>query len=96
MIQFELFPTEFLRTAGNLVTDIIKQDNPIQLRLLDILSKIWNVLVAADEVDEADDIFKNLMEAKWNHQLVVGMASTLNDIELTNKQLELALTCMIK
>lgn len=36
------------------------------------------------------------MEAKWNYQLVVGMASTLNDIELTKKQLEVALTCMIK
>ncbi|CAO0793414.1 unnamed protein product [Mucor circinelloides] len=36
------------------------------------------------------------MQAKWHHQLVVGMASTLNDIELTNKQLETALTCMIK
>lgn len=78
------------------MTDIIKEEKPIQLRLLDVLSKIWNVLVAADQADEADDIFQDLMEAKWHHQLVVGMASTLNDIELTNKQLETALTCMIK
>ncbi|GAN03661.1 Fanconi anemia group I protein [Mucor ambiguus] len=94
--QIELFPIELLRVAGKLVTDIIKEGNPIQLRLLDVLSKIWNILVAADQVDEADDIFQDLMQAKWHHQLVVGMASTLNDIELTNKQLETALICMIK
>ncbi|KAI8643309.1 FANCI solenoid 2-domain-containing protein [Parasitella parasitica] len=94
--QFELLPTDLLGTAGNYLIDIIKQEKPIQLRLLDFLSKIWNVLVATDQVDQADDIFRDLMEAKWHHQLVVGMASTLNDIELTNKQLETALICMIK
>ncbi|KAL9554015.1 hypothetical protein MBANPS3_002999 [Mucor bainieri] len=94
--QIEMFPVELLRAAGKLVTDIIKEEKPIQLRLLDVLSKIWNVFVAADQVDEADDIFQDLLQAKWHHQLVVGMASTLNDIELTNKQLETALNCMIK
>ncbi|CEP15833.1 hypothetical protein [Parasitella parasitica] len=85
------------KQASSIVNLILpQQDKPIQLRLLDILSKIWNVLVASDQVNEADDIFRDLMEAKWHNQLVVGMASTLNDIELTNKQLEAALNCMIK
>ncbi|KAI9477713.1 MAG: FANCI solenoid 4-domain-containing protein [Benjaminiella poitrasii] len=94
--EIELLSTPMLQTAGKMITDIIHECSTIQLRLLDILIKIWNVLVAAGEYNELSDIFDSLFEAKWHPQLIVGIASALNDMELSNSQLETALKHMTK
>lgn len=85
-----------LGSAGKLITDILAETKPIQLRLLDIFSKIWNVLTAAEEMSELSDLFDNFLEANWHNQCIVGVASMLNDMELSKSELEIVLKYMIK
>lgn len=77
-----------LKEAGMTITEIIKENKPVQLRILDIFSKVWNVISATDELNDLSDIFQSLLEAEWNNQLVVGISSALNEMELSDSQLE--------
>jgi hypothetical protein len=85
-----------LRSTGKLITDILGESKPIQLRLLDVFSKIWNVLAAAEEMCELSDLFDHLLEANWHNQCIVGIASSLNEMELSKSELEIVLKYMIK
>jgi Fanconi anemia group I protein len=85
-----------LKEAGIAIANIISENRPVQLRILDILSKIWNVLSATDEENEINDIFNSLMDAEWNNQVVVGIASALNEMELSSAQLERVVKYMTK
>ncbi|KAI8076646.1 uncharacterized protein B0P05DRAFT_579765 [Gilbertella persicaria] len=93
--EIESLPTWILRDAARTITHAIQQKK-VQLRLLDIFVKIWNILAAAEKVIELSDLFDRLLEAEWHDYLVVGMASALNDMELSNPQLEAVLRYMIK
>ncbi|KAI8371281.1 FANCI solenoid 4-domain-containing protein [Choanephora cucurbitarum] len=86
--EIENLPTIMLNDLAKMMTDRIAETKPIQLRMLDIFSKIWNVLAAADKFSELGEIFDGLLEAKWHNSIVVGMSSALNDMELSKNQLE--------
>ncbi|KAG2232755.1 hypothetical protein INT48_001109 [Thamnidium elegans] len=94
--EIELLPTDMLRNAGISITKIIDENEAVQLRILDIFSKVWNVLSAADELNHLSDIFDHLMQANWNNQIVVGISSALNEMELSNSQLETIIKHMIR
>ncbi|KAI8988264.1 FANCI solenoid 2-domain-containing protein [Mycotypha africana] len=94
--EIELLSPSYLGKAANMIVDIVKANRPIQLRLLDIFTKIWNVLSTIDEVSTLNNIFDDLLEAKWYRQLAVGMASALNDMELSDNQLQLVVKYMIR
>lgn len=85
-----------LREIGITITEIIDENSPVQLRILDIFSKVWNVLAAADELNHLSDIFDHLLEARWNNQVAVGISSASNEIELSNSQLEIIIKHMIR
>lgn len=85
-----------LRDAGISITKIIDENETVQLRILDIFSKVWNVLSAADELNHMSDIFDHLIQANWNNQIVVGISSALNEMELSNSQLENVIKHMIR
>ncbi|KAI7907432.1 FANCI solenoid 2-domain-containing protein [Cokeromyces recurvatus] len=93
--EIELLSVSMLKAACKMIIDTINQNKPIQLRLLDILTKIWNVLTAANEYNAISDLFDNLFEGKWHSQIIVSMSSALNDMELSNHQLEIALKQML-
>lgn len=78
------------------ITEIMNENKPVQLRILDLFSKIWNVLSATDELNDLSDIFQSLLEAEWNHQLIVGISSALNEMELTSPQLEIIVKHMTR
>ncbi|OBZ87914.1 Fanconi anemia group I [Choanephora cucurbitarum] len=94
--EIENLPTIMLSDLAKMITDMIAETSPIQLRMLDIFSKIWNVLAAADKFSELGEIFDGLLEAKWHNSIVVGMSSALNDMELSKNQLEAVLNYMLK
>ncbi|GAA5807873.1 hypothetical protein MFLAVUS_001253 [Mucor flavus] len=94
--EIELLPTDMLRDAGISITKIIDENETVQLRILDIFSKLWNVLSAAGELNHLSDIFDHLIQANWNNQIVVGISSALNEMELSNSQLENIIKHMIR
>lgn len=94
--KIELLPAEFLQEAGIMITNTIDENKPVQLRILDILAKIWNVLGASDKEDALTEIFDSLLDAEWNNQLAVGIASALNEMELSNQRLERVVKYMAK
>lgn len=71
-----------------MIASIIDKKEPVQPRILDIFSKVWNVLSAAEELDALSDLYDSLLEASWSNQVVVGIASALNEMELPNAWLE--------
>lgn len=71
-----------------MITSIIDKKEPVQLRILDIFSKVWNVLSAAEELDALSDLYDSLLEVSWSNQVVVGISSALNEMELPNVWLE--------
>lgn len=79
-----------------MITNTIDENKPVQLRILDILAKIWNVLGATDKEDALTEIFDSLLDAEWNNQLAVGIASALNEMELSNQRLERVVKYMAK
>lgn len=85
-----------LKDAGLHIINIINKGEPVQLRILDIFSKIWNVLSANNELNDLSDIFDELLEASWSNQVVVGISSALNEMELSNSQLEVVVKHMTK
>lgn len=85
-----------LSQISTIIIEAIKENKSIHLRSLDIFSKTWNLLVAADELSECANIFDDLLRAEWNHQVVVGIVSALNDMELSKNQTEAALKVLIK
>lgn len=85
-----------LKEAAMDITAIINENKPVQLRILDIFSKIWNVLSATDELNELSDIFHCLLESEWNPQLIVGISSALNEMELSASQLEIVVKHMTR
>lgn len=94
--KVELLPADLLQEAGIMITNTIDENKPVQLRILDILAKIWNVLGATDKEDALTEIFDSLLDAEWNNQLVVGIASALNEMELSNQRLERVVKYMAK
>ncbi|KAI9362820.1 FANCI solenoid 1-domain-containing protein [Pilaira anomala] len=94
--EIELLASDMLREIGITITEIIDENSPVQLRILDIFSKVWNVLAAADELNHLSDIFDHLLEARWNNQVAVGISSASNEIELSNSQLETIIRHMIR
>lgn len=85
-----------LKEAGLYIVNTINKGEPVQLRILDIFSKIWNVLSANNELNDLSDIFDELLEASWSNQIVVGISSALNEMELSNSQLEVVVKHMTK
>lgn len=85
-----------LNQLATMTVDAIKENRAIHLRSLDVFSKTWNLLVAAEEHVECSNLFDDLLNADWNYQIVVGIVSALNDMELSKSQLEAVLKVLIK
>jgi hypothetical protein len=85
-----------LHAAGLKIIEVIKQSKQVHLRLLDIFTKTWNALSAANEITELNDLFDGLINANWNIQSVVGICSAINEMELSDKQLEQCIKHMTK
>ncbi|KAG2213869.1 hypothetical protein INT47_001138 [Mucor saturninus] len=94
--EIDLLPRNMLKEAAMDITGIMNENKPVQLRILDLFSKIWNVLSATDQLNDLSDIFQSLLEAEWNHQLIVGISSALNEMELTSPQLEIIVKHMTR
>ncbi|EIE91575.1 hypothetical protein RO3G_16286 [Rhizopus delemar RA 99-880] len=94
--EIESLPSELLYAAGLKIIEVIKQSKQVHLRLLDIFTKIWNALSAANEITELNDLFDGLINANWNIQSVVGICSAINEMELSDKQLEQCIKYMTK
>ncbi|KAG1308712.1 hypothetical protein G6F64_005845 [Rhizopus arrhizus] len=94
--EIESLPSELLHAAGLKIIEVIKQSKQVHLRLLDIFTKTWNALSAANEITELNDLFDGLINANWNIQSVVGICSAINEMELSDKQLEQCIKHMTK
>lgn len=94
--EIESFPSDILHETELKIIEVIKQSTNINLRLLDIFTKIWNALSAANETTELNSVFNGLINAEWGTQSIVGICSAINEMELSSKQLEQCIKYMIK
>lgn len=94
--KIESFPSDILHETELKIIEVIKQSTNINLRLLDIFTKIWNALSAANETTELNSVFNGLINAEWGTQSIVGICSAINEMELSSKQLEQCIKYMIK
>lgn len=95
-LKIELFPSNILHETALTIINPIDQSDTIHSKLLDIFTKIWNALSAANEQTELNDVFEKLISANWGNQSIVGVCSAMNEMELSNKQLEQCINYMIR
>ncbi|KAG1213086.1 hypothetical protein G6F68_002062 [Rhizopus microsporus] len=94
--EIELFPSNTLYETALTIINLGDQSDTIHSKLLDIFTKIWNALSAANEQIELNDVFEKLISANWGNQSIVGVCSAMNEMELSNKQLEQCIDYMIR
>ncbi|ORE11485.1 hypothetical protein BCV72DRAFT_197412, partial [Rhizopus microsporus var. microsporus] len=94
--EIELFPSNILHETALTIINLIDQSDTIHSKLLDIFTKIWNALSAANELTELNDVFEKLISADWGNQSIVGVCSAMNEMELSNKQMEQCINYMIR
>ncbi|KAI8989516.1 FANCI solenoid 4-domain-containing protein [Pilobolus umbonatus] len=93
--EIELLQVSMLHELGVYITSIIHQKKVIHIRLLDVLSKVWNALYSKEKGSELEEILNGLLEADWQHQTAISIASVLNDMELSKSHLERTVRYMI-
>lgn len=84
----ESLSKEYLSDVANQILGCLEDGKELQSRVFEILSKIWNLLVAAQKTEYTGAIFQKIKTSQWSPQSALGIAAGINDMELAGQQLE--------
>ncbi|KAI8331312.1 FANCI solenoid 4-domain-containing protein [Chlamydoabsidia padenii] len=93
--EVEVLSPSMLEETAQMITQLIENNIPIQPRVFEILSKMYNLLVALEATDRTDGILDKICESTWHPQSSVGLVSCLNEMELTSSQLNQVIKRML-
>ncbi|CAO3626334.1 unnamed protein product [Cunninghamella echinulata] len=85
--EIEGLEQDYLKEISNEIIECIQNYIPIQPRSFEILSKAINLLSTMAEIEIIDNLISKICSAKWHSQSTVGLVSSINEMELTNIQL---------
>ncbi|KAL0084097.1 FANCI solenoid 4-domain-containing protein [Phycomyces blakesleeanus] len=94
--EIDKLPVHDLHKASIRILNIIYEDKPMNPRLFEIISKVWNILSASDLAAEADKMLNDICKSEWHADVAMRLASAFNEMELTQKQLERVISQSLK
>ncbi|CAO3609229.1 unnamed protein product [Cunninghamella blakesleeana] len=87
LLEMDGLEQDYLEEIALGIVKCIQENIPIQPRSFEILSKTVNLLATMAELHIIDNIINHICKATWHPQSTVGLISSINEMELTNAQL---------